>query len=269
MRDAFLLDPDTVFLNHGSFGACPAEVFAVYQGWQREMERNPVAFLGRRSGALLVQARAVWAQALGARADDLAFVSNATTGVNIVAQSLPLQPGDEVLATDHEYGACDAAWQHICAQRGAHYRRVAIPLPFCAEEFVPRLMAAVTPRTRMVFASHVKSTHPCALHRARSAACLALRTAPHRGAGDTARGPGFRACLSPGLHQRRRTAGAGKRAGRGGRVTRRGQQRKSAGAQARRRFISTPNANKPAMNIHTVPASGTAVSMAPATWRWA
>ena len=158
MRDAFLLDPDTVFLNHGSFGACPAEVFAVYQGWQREMERNPVAFLGRRSGALLVQARAVWAQALGARADDLAFVSNATTGVNIVAQSLPLQPGDEVLATDHEYGACDAAWQHICAQRGAHYRRVAIPLPFCAEEFVPRLMAAVTPRTRMVFASHITST---------------------------------------------------------------------------------------------------------------
>ena len=128
MRDQFLLDPDLIFLNHGSFGACPREVFEAQQRWQLEMERNPVAFLSRRSAALLLQAREQLARYLGAQAEHLVFVANATTGVNMVAQSLPLQPGDEVLATDHEYGACDATWQAHCERQGALYRRVEIPL---------------------------------------------------------------------------------------------------------------------------------------------
>jgi isopenicillin-N epimerase len=158
LRDAFLLEPGLVFLNHGSFGACPREVFDAYQGWQRELERNPVEFLGRRSAALLREARTALAGHLGAEADDLVFVTNATQGVNVVAQSLDLRPGDEVLAGDHEYGACDAAWQQVCRQRGASYRRVAIPLPFDAAGWADRLLAAATPRTRLVFASHVSST---------------------------------------------------------------------------------------------------------------
>jgi isopenicillin-N epimerase len=158
MRDAFLLDPETVFLNHGSFGACPAEVFAAYQGWQRELERNPVEFLGRRSAGLLLHARERLAAHLGASAQDLVFVPNATTGVNIVARSLALRPGDEVLATDHEYGACDATWRFVCARAGASYRHVEIPLPFDAEGFAERLLAAATPRTRLIFASHISST---------------------------------------------------------------------------------------------------------------
>jgi isopenicillin-N epimerase len=158
MREHFLLDSQVTFLNHGSFGACPAEVFADYQHWQRELERNPVAFLGRRSGELLGQARARLASYLGARADDLVFVANATTGVNIVARSLALQPGDEVLATDHEYGACDATWQHLCTRAGATYRRVALPLPFDPAAFASAVMAAVTPRTRLIFTSHITST---------------------------------------------------------------------------------------------------------------
>ena len=108
MRDHFLLDPTLVFLNHGSFGACPREVLADQRRWQDEMERNPVEFLGRRSAALLRGAREALGAFVGARADDLVFVPNATTAVNVFARSLDLQPGDEVLATDHEYGACDA-----------------------------------------------------------------------------------------------------------------------------------------------------------------
>lgn len=158
MRDLFLLDPDIVFLNHGSFGACPAEVLGAQQRWQREMERNPVAFLGRRSAELLAQARAALGQYLGAKGEDLVFVPNATTGVNIVARSSALQPGDEVLTTDLEYGACDATWQRRCAQAGAHYRKVEIPLPYEREQVVARLMAAVTPRTRLIYVSHITST---------------------------------------------------------------------------------------------------------------
>lgn len=157
MRDQFLLDPDTVFLNHGSFGACPRAVIDAQQHWQLQMERNPVEFLGRRSAPLLAQARAALAAALGAQPGHLVFVPNATTGVNMVAASWPLAPGDEVLTTDLEYGACDAAWQHHCTRQGVHYRRVEIPLPYRAGEVVQRLMAAVTPRTRLIFASHVTS----------------------------------------------------------------------------------------------------------------
>ncbi len=158
MRDAFLLDPDIVFLNHGSFGACPKPVFESYQRWQLELERNPVAFLGRRSGALLADARRRLGACLGASGEDLVFVPNATHGVNTVARSLRLQPGDEVLATDHEYGACDATWEFVCRQHGAQYRRIAVPLPYDPAHWAQRLLDAVTPQTRVVFASHITST---------------------------------------------------------------------------------------------------------------
>lgn len=162
LKDEFLLDPGLVFLNHGSYGACPREVLAAQHAWHCEMERNPVEFMGRRSSALLAEARAAVASELNAPADHLAFVANATTGVNIVTTSLArsgwLRPGDEVLGTDHEYGACEAAWQTACMAAGAHYRRVTVPLPFDGAAFVNHLMAAVTPRTRAVFASHITST---------------------------------------------------------------------------------------------------------------
>ena len=158
MQDLFLPDPNMVFLNHGSFGACPKEVMDDQRRWQLEMERNPVAFLGRRSAELLRGARDSLGAMLGAHGEDLIFVPNSTTGVNIVAQSFPLEPGDEVLTTDLEYGACDAAWLHACARRGASYRRVEIPLPCDRANIVDRLLAATSPRTRLLYISHLTST---------------------------------------------------------------------------------------------------------------
>src|SRR6202035_1184588 len=99
LREEFLLDPDVVFLNHGSFGACPRPVFDRYQAWQRELEREPVDFLDRRLPDLLAAARTALAAYVGCAARDLAFVQNATTGVNLAAGSLGLGPEDEVLAT--------------------------------------------------------------------------------------------------------------------------------------------------------------------------
>lgn len=158
MREHFLLDPGITFLNHGSFGATPRVVLQAQQQVQLEMERNPVAFLGRGSALRLAAARQRLAEDIGARGDDLVFVPNATTGVNIVARSLALAPGDEVLTTDHEYGACIATWQRRCAEAGAVLRTVAVPLPFEPESFADRMLAALTPRTRLVFVSHVTST---------------------------------------------------------------------------------------------------------------
>lgn len=157
MRNLFLLDPDLVFLNHGSFGACPAEVLEAQQRWQRRMERNPVAFLGRQSAQLLSESRDALGAAIGARGADLVYIPNSTTGVNIVARSLPLKPGDEVLTTDMEYGACDATWLRVCAESGAHYRRVEIPLPFRSGQILEQLLSAVTPRTRLIYQSHIAS----------------------------------------------------------------------------------------------------------------
>ena len=161
MKEHFRLDPDIVFLNHGSYGACPQPVFDAWQGWQREMERNPVLFLGRRSAGLLRHARERLAAYLGADADDLVFVSNATTGVNIVAKSLHLKPGDEVLTTDLEYGACRATLARVCAAAGARLVVVPVPLPLTRAGFVAAMVDAMTPRTRLVMMSHI--TSPTAL----------------------------------------------------------------------------------------------------------
>jgi isopenicillin-N epimerase len=158
LRDLFLLRPDVVFLNHGSFGACPRPVFEAYQAWQLELERQPVEFLGRRFGALLAEARVALGAVVGADAGDVVYVPNATTGLNAVARSLPLEPGDEVLGTDHEYGALDRTWRFVCRRRGARYINQPVPLPLrWAGEVVEAIWAGVTPRTRVLFLSHLSS----------------------------------------------------------------------------------------------------------------
>jgi len=154
VRERFPLDPGVCFLNHGSFGACPHEVLEERFRWERELERQPVEFLQRRLEGLLDEARAVLASYLGAGPGELAFVANATTGVDVVARSLRLQAGDEVLASDLEYGACDLAWQHRCGRAGARYVR----RPLDLADPVGSLLAGVTERTRAVYVSHVTST---------------------------------------------------------------------------------------------------------------
>lgn len=158
----YLLRPEIAFLNHGSFGACPRPVFEAYQRWQRELAFQPVEFLGRRIDGLLAEARATLAAYLGTRADDLVFVPNATHGMNIVARSLRLAPGDEVLLTDHEYGAVERTWRFICAQAGAVCGVQPISLPVTSPDaLIDQLWEGVTERTRVIVVSHI--TSPTAL----------------------------------------------------------------------------------------------------------
>jgi isopenicillin-N epimerase len=189
LRELFLLDPDIVFLNHGSFGATPRPVFRAYQRWQRELERQPVRFLNRELKDRLAQARGVLAQFLGADPADLLFVPNATFGVNLVARSLGLGAGDEVLTTDHEYGACCNAWEFACRKTGAAYVRRPIPLPVTtAEEVVEQFWGGVTPRTRVIFLSHI--TSPTALRLPVEAICTRAREAGILTLVDGAHAPG-------------------------------------------------------------------------------
>jgi isopenicillin-N epimerase len=186
LRSQFLLNPEVTYLNHGAFGACPRPVFEAYQRWQLELERQPVEFLGRCSDALLDSARAALAADIHTDADNLIFVPNATLGVNTVARSLALQPGDEILATNHEYGALEYTWQFMCGKTGARYVKHPISLPVTsAEAIVESFWQAVTPRTRVIFMSHI--TSPTALilpiaeicRRARAAGILTVIDGAH------------------------------------------------------------------------------------------
>jgi isopenicillin-N epimerase len=137
----------------------PAARFERYQAWQRELEHEPIDFLDRRLPELLADARADLAAYLDCPASDLAFVSNATTGVNLAARSLDLRPGHEVLASDLEYGACDLAWEWVCRRTGARYVRATIPLPLATPaDLVDALFAAANEHTRVVYVSHVTSS---------------------------------------------------------------------------------------------------------------
>jgi isopenicillin-N epimerase len=158
LKDLFLLDPEVVFLNHGSFGATPRPVFDVYQKWQLQLERQPVKFLSVDYPDLDLWARQQLGKYLNADADDVVFVPNATTGINIVARSLSLREGDEVLSTNHEYGACDRIWSFICQKTGAVYKRSTIQLPIISpENVVESLWEGVTAKTQVIFLSHITS----------------------------------------------------------------------------------------------------------------
>lgn len=158
MKEYFLLDPDIIFLNHGSFGATPRPVFESYQRWQRELERQPVEFLGRRSDDLLNAARDKLAAYLGTSRDNLVFVTNATTGINILARSMNLGPDDEVLASDHEYGALDRTWKFLSLRSGFIYINHTTSLPVAdAEQWIDQFWGGVTDRTRVIFLSHITS----------------------------------------------------------------------------------------------------------------
>ena len=189
LRDEFLLDPSVTFLNHGSFGACPRAVFERYQAWQLELERQPVLFLGRRIDGLLAEARTALGAYVGADPDDIVFVPNATTGVNCAAWAVGLQPDDEVLTTDLEYGALDLTWEHVCGDFGARYVRTPITLPVTsAEELVEAVWAGVGPRTRVLFISHHTSSTALTLPVAEL--CARAREAGVRTVVDGAHVPG-------------------------------------------------------------------------------
>src|SRR5919108_428804 len=180
-RDLFLLDPEVVYLNHGSFGACPRPVFDVYQVWQRDVERKPVHLLARRLEDELARVRTALAAYLGAAADDLVLVPNATAGMNAVLRSLRLQPGDELLTTEHEYGAIDLLLDFVSERTGARVVRR-------AGEEAEAIWAGATERTRALVASHV--TSPTALLLPVEELCSLAREADVLSVVDGAHSPG-------------------------------------------------------------------------------
>lgn len=154
----WLLDPSLTYLNHGGFGSCPRAVMEVAQGFRARFERSPMQFVLRELESLLDEARAAVAAFVGADAADLVFVPNATTGVNAVLASLSLQPGDELLVTDHGYSACRNALDHHARRLRCRVVVARVPFPLGgAAELTEAVLAAVTSRTRLALLDHVSS----------------------------------------------------------------------------------------------------------------
>lgn len=158
----FLLDPTATFLNHGSFGATPRELLAVQSALRAEMEHQPVDFLVRQLPARLAAARERLGALLGARADDLAFVPNATAGVAAVLGSVELAPGDEILTTNHSYNAVTQAIRRRARGVGARVVTARLPWPTPHPDALEAaVVQAITDRTRLLVIDQV--TSPTAL----------------------------------------------------------------------------------------------------------
>jgi isopenicillin-N epimerase len=152
------LDPGIDFLNHGSFGSCPRVVLGFQQALRARMERQPVQYFVRDLEPMLDEARGELARFVGADAEDLVFVPNATTGVNSVLRSLRFESGDELLVTDHEYNACRNALQFVAEQSDARMVVARVPFPLqTPDQMVEAIIQNVTERTRLVLLDHVTS----------------------------------------------------------------------------------------------------------------
>jgi isopenicillin-N epimerase len=152
------LDPEVVFLNHGSFGSCPRPVLEFQQSLREQLERQPVRFLVREIEERLDAARAELSRFVGAQPENLVFVTNATTGINTILRSVASQPGDEWLVTSHEYNACRNALNVEAERRGVRVNVAEIPFPLqSSSEVMEAVLGRVTPRTRLALLDHVTS----------------------------------------------------------------------------------------------------------------
>ena len=162
LKSLFMLNPNITYLNHGSFGACPKEVFNSLVKWQQLLEKDPVKHLEFDVFRYLEESREALSFYLKCYKDDIAFFPNPSSALNTVLRSLCLEKGDEILTTNHEYGAMDRAWRFLCKKTGAVYINQSISLPLTSkEDFLQEFKQGISSRTKVIFLSHI--TSPTAL----------------------------------------------------------------------------------------------------------
>ena len=158
MKSQFLLNPEITFLNHGSFGACPKPIFEEYQRFQLELENEPVYFIQKKSAGYLKVARERLSEYIGCESTDLFFTPNPTFAVNTIMRSLYLEADDEILSTNHEYGAMVRTWNFYCKKSGAKYIRQNISLPVVSkEQILEEFWSGCTSKTKIVFLNQISS----------------------------------------------------------------------------------------------------------------
>jgi isopenicillin-N epimerase len=158
MKSHYLLAPEITYLNNGSFGACPKSVFENYQFWQLELEKEPTQFITKRVAGYLQESKMALAKYVVCNVSDFFFVQNPTFAVNTIMRSLNLKKGDEVLSTNHEYGAMDRTWRFYENKMGIKYVRQPISLPIVSkEQIVTEFFAGYNANTKVIFLNHISS----------------------------------------------------------------------------------------------------------------
>jgi isopenicillin-N epimerase len=159
LKSQFLIDTNITFLNFGSFGACPRPVFEEYQKLQLELEKESVQFIAFEGPKNLRRSREALGAYVNCDADDLVYVTNPTYAINIIAKSLQLNAGDEILSTNVEYGAMDRTWNYYCKKAGAKYVRQPIQLPLVSKEkFIEDFFSGLSANTKAIFISQITSS---------------------------------------------------------------------------------------------------------------
>ena len=157
LKNQFQLDQSFTYLNHGSFGSCPKSIFKERDRWQLELERQPVSFIEDKAPNLLDWSRKELSSFIHCDKDDVVYFPNPTTAMNMVIRSLDLNPGDEVLTSNHEYGAVERTWKFMSRKKGFLYKPINIPVPFSKDDFISRIKSNISKNTKVIFLSHITS----------------------------------------------------------------------------------------------------------------
>jgi isopenicillin-N epimerase len=159
LKEQFLLKKDITYLNFGAFGACPKPVFDTYQNFQRELEEEPTHFINELGPEYLKSSRQALGKYLNCPADDVVYVTSPSYAVNLIAKSIQIKAGDEVLTTNLEYGPCDKTWKYYCEQKSATYKKIQIRFPLeSKEDFINQFVNEITDKTKLIFISHITSS---------------------------------------------------------------------------------------------------------------
>ncbi|MDG2266270.1 MAG: aminotransferase class V-fold PLP-dependent enzyme [Candidatus Marinimicrobia bacterium] len=158
MKDQYLLNNNIIFLNHGSFGACPKPVFNEYQQWQSLIESQPVQYFSEDLYNYLRKSREDLSTFISCDVDDIIFIPNPTTAINSIVRSLKFNSGYEILTSNHEYGAMVRAWQYFSKDKGYNLIPFNLKLPFTTKSnFLDDFWKGVTNNTKIIFISHITS----------------------------------------------------------------------------------------------------------------
>jgi len=158
IKKLFYLNKEIIYLNHGSFGACPKPIFRDYQNWQIQLEKNPVEFFTKTGKEALNESRKKLADYINCNEQDLVYMPNPTTAINTVINSLNLKAGDEILSTNQEYGALVNTWNYYCKKHQIKYLPATISLPILdKQKFLDQFWSALSSKTKVVFLSHITS----------------------------------------------------------------------------------------------------------------
>ena len=159
IKSLFLLNDNVAYLNHGSFGACPKPVFNSLIKWKTKLENQPVQFLEVNCEKLIYNSRKALSEFIDCHVDDIVFFQNPTTAINEIVRSIDIKKNDEILSTDHEYGAMDKTWNFICNKTGAKHIKSSISMPVLSpKKFVDEFLSHVSSKTKIIFISHMTSS---------------------------------------------------------------------------------------------------------------